>query len=193
MSIGCLERIQTFLLSESHEDQRHFWVLSLEDQNGSIELHDMSLENIAVVANQLFVRPSSTAPIALHDVDFRVAKGSLTMLLGVVGSGKSTLLKAIIGELKCESGDLQVSSKNIAYCSQNAWLQNATIRQIICGISGEVSPDQEWYTTVKHACALDYDVLQLPDVDDMLIGSRGVTLSGGQKQRLVSTLATNKF
>jgi ABC-type bacteriocin/lantibiotic exporter with double-glycine peptidase domain len=105
------------------------------------------------------------------------------MLVGTVGSGKSTLLKSLLGELRFESGGISVATKNMAYCSQSPWLPNATVREIVCGIPGH--EDLEWYRTVLHACAFDQDVLALPNNDDTLIGSRGVTLSGGQKQRLV--------
>lgn len=37
-----------------------------------------------------------------------------------------------------------------------------------------------------NACSIDKDVLEFPDQDETLIGSRGVMLSGGKKQRIVS-------
>ena len=142
--------------------------------------------NQAVIVERANIKPSPNSELALRDISFNAAKGSLTMIIGVVGSGKSTLLKAILGELPCESGHVQVASKRMAYCSQSTWLQNASVQQIVCGDSEDVSFDREWYSTVMHACALDEDVLHMPDGDDTIIGSKGITLSGGQKQRLVS-------
>ena len=194
MSTGCLDRIQAFLLSQPHEDQRSMSSSLSESRNGdpglenAFEMHNLLTNRLgypAVVVDRASIRPSPEAPVALHDIKFQTAKGSLTMIVGVVGSGKSTLLKAILGELKCENGGIRVSSKQMAYCSQTPWLQNATVRQIVCG-PDESSEDPEWYYSTIHACAFDEDVLQLPDQHETMIGSRGVTLSGGQKQRLVS-------
>ncbi|KAF8857368.1 putative multidrug resistance protein [Acephala macrosclerotiorum] len=193
MSTGCLDRIQTFLLNEECEDGRvtaarrpNTSSHSRDFQNG-IELEDMGnkgiFSNTALTIQNATIRPASKAPPALHDISFSAVKGSLTMVIGVVGSGKSILLKALVGELPCDAGFISAQSQDSAYCSQTPWLQNASVRNIICGpINTEA--DGNWYKTVIHACALDHDILELPDQDDTLIGSRGVTLSGGQKQRL---------
>lgn len=194
MATGCLSRVQAFLLSESRRDDRtlHNTLSPGIDPFGKladgIELEHVpaarpSSKGLAVVAQNLFVRPAKDAPTILKDLNFQIEDGSLTMLIGVVGSGKSTLLKCLLGELKFEKGFISVATKSTAYCSQSSWLPNATVSQIICG--KETSDDMEWYNTVLHACAFDKDVLQLPDGNNTLIGSRGVTLSGGQKQRLV--------
>jgi ABC-type bacteriocin/lantibiotic exporter with double-glycine peptidase domain len=108
------------------------------------------------------------------------------MIIGSVGSGKSSLLKAILGELSCDGGVIRVCSKSMAYCSQTPWLPNTGIREIVTGFPEEMDIDREWYDSVMHACAFDEDVSQMPNRDDTLVGSRGLTLSGGQKQRLVS-------
>ncbi|KUJ15922.1 P-loop containing nucleoside triphosphate hydrolase protein [Mollisia scopiformis] len=192
MSTGCLDRIQNFLLNEDCEDER---LLSRgrsdmpersSDTDNVIELQDLSKESndLALSVQNATIRPAVTAPPALHDISFQAVKGSITMVIGVVGSGKSTLLKAIIGELRCDSGSISAYSQDSAYCSQTPWLQNATVRDIICGPAGNAEGDEQWYRTAVHACAFDQDIMELPDQDDTLIGSRGVTLSGGQKQRL---------
>ncbi|KAH8589326.1 P-loop containing nucleoside triphosphate hydrolase protein [Bisporella sp. PMI_857] len=106
------------------------------------------------------------------------------MIVGIVGTGKSALLKAIIGELKCRVGKIECDSANIAYCAQTPWLPNLTVRQIVCGYQFELTEDKEWYDTVVHACAFGEDIQLLPDRDETMVGSRGVTLSGDQKQRL---------
>jgi len=57
----------------------------------------------------------------------QVRDGELCMVVGTTGSGKSGLLSAIIGELEPVSG--KVASRGaIAYVSQVAWIQNATLK-----------------------------------------------------------------
>jgi ATP-binding cassette subfamily C (CFTR/MRP) protein 1 len=194
MSVGCIERIQSFLLSEPCHDQRiiaRSLPKSIEpgtDAEG-IELSSLDVgETVgpAILIQNAVIRPSSEAPPAINNVGFQAERGSLTMIVGVVGSGKSTLLRAIIGELKCDEGSVRIASNGAAYCSQTPWLPNASVRRIVCGYCHEDERDQEWYNSVLHACAFDEDVLALPDQDETVIGSRGVVLSGGQKQRLVS-------
>lgn len=142
--------------------------------------------DLAVALKGASIRPATESDIVLHDINFELPKGSLTMLIGVVGSGKSTLLKAILGELKCASGEIQVASTTMSYCSQAVWIPNATVRHIICGITAEEDIDQDWYERTVFACALNEDISRLVDGDGTLVGSRGIALSGGQKQRLVS-------
>jgi ATP-binding cassette subfamily C (CFTR/MRP) protein 1 len=193
MATSGLQRIQAFLHASPHDDQRKSDYTTSENSssdggtNSAVELQNLGSSSVgnAMKVEGISVRPSPEAPVALHDISFRAPKGSLTMVIGVVGSGKSTLLKALGGELPIEGGSIEVASKYMAYCAQTPWLQNATVRQIICGPTEGANEDQGWYDTVTHACAFDEDILQLPNRDDTIIGSRGVTLSGGQKQRLV--------
>ena len=192
MATGILERIQKFLLSDSCEDRR----LIQEIGNSAVQHeteHGIELQgfvknsaNVVLSLRNTSIKPSATAEVAVRNINFDVIKGSLTMVVGVVGSGKSTLLKAIIGELPCETGSIVADFKTSAYCSQTPWLQNTTVKKIVTGYDSTFEDDDEWYTSVLHACAFDRDVLGLPDQHDTIIGSRGVTLSGGQKQRLVS-------
>ncbi len=201
MSTGCLNRIQKFLLSESNVDERKLPGESLYNVDDETQIKGDSTElqeyprkggsNVAVALKNVNIPASLDSPIILHDVNFQIEKESLTMIVGVVGAGKSTLLKAIIGELKLAGGTIDVDSKTMSYCAQTPWLPNSTVREIICGHYDAPVEDKEWYETVVHACAFDEDVQQLPDRDDTIIGSRGVTLSGGQKQRLVSDYRTD--
>jgi ATP-binding cassette subfamily C (CFTR/MRP) protein 1 len=190
MATSGLQRIQAFLLASPHIDGRLHNTeagnpLEVPINEGSFELQDLAnvASSDAIVVDKLCVRPGANAPVALHDISFRAPKGSLTMIIGMVGSGKSTLLKSLAGELKYESGSVQMSSTRTAYCAQTPWLQNATIRQIICG-PVPCDEDETWYQTVIHSCALDEDIAQLPNRDDTIVGTRGVTLSGGQRQRV---------
>jgi ABC-type bacteriocin/lantibiotic exporter with double-glycine peptidase domain len=110
------------------------------------------------------------------------AKGSVTMISGPVGCGKSTLLKMVLGENRPKSGRISVSTPYIGYCSQTPWLQNNTLRKNIIGPN---KLDSLWYDKVVRVCNLDPDIAQMPDKDDTMLGSRGVSVSGGQKHRIV--------
>ncbi|KAG2203106.1 hypothetical protein INT47_004913 [Mucor saturninus] len=69
----------------------------------------------------------------------------------------------------------------VAYVSQTAWLQNASIKDnILFGLPYL----QNRYKATLTACALDKDLSYLEDGDTTEIGEKGVTLSGGQKARV---------
>ncbi|KAI8865339.1 P-loop containing nucleoside triphosphate hydrolase protein, partial [Ramicandelaber brevisporus] len=97
-----------------------------------------------------------------------------------VGSGKSSILGALVGEMKRVSGTIEFGG-TIGYCTQTAWIQNATVRDNI--LFGQPF-DEARYRQVVRVCALERDLQQLPDGDQTEIGERGINLSGGQKQRV---------
>ena len=184
-------RIQDFLLAQPRQDERIENEVQLTefesavDSVGLIDLPSGLLGHETIRVQDAHIQPYKESSFALRSISFKASRGSLSMIIGPVGSGKSTLLKAILGELKYQSGTIQTISRRMAYCSQTPWLPNSTVRNIICGGS-EIEIDETFYNTVIHACALEEDLLRLPNGHQTLIGSRGVTLSGGQKQRLVS-------
>lgn len=51
---------------------------------------------------------------AVRDVSFDVHPGEILGLIGPNGSGKSTLFNCILGQLKPESGDVEVNGKNVS-------------------------------------------------------------------------------
>uniref|UniRef100_A0A093VAZ6 Putative ABC transporter C family member 15 n=1 Tax=Talaromyces marneffei PM1 TaxID=1077442 RepID=A0A093VAZ6_TALMA len=89
---------------------------------------------------------------------------------------------AILGEAHLTTGTIRVSSKEIAYCSQEPWLPSVTIRDAISG--GGLDLDLEWYNTVIDACGLVPDFTTFARGDMTLIEDNGINLSGGQKQRI---------
>ena len=69
----------------------------------------------------------------------------------------------------------------MGYVPQEAWLQNATLRDnIIFGLPF----DDAFYRKCVNAAALESDLDILPSGDQTEIGEKGINLSGGQKQRV---------
>jgi ATP-binding cassette, subfamily C (CFTR/MRP), member 1 len=122
------------------------------------------------------------APL-LKNVNLTVPASKLTVIIGPVGSGKSTLLKAVLGETPVSEGSILLSTREMSFCDQTPWLTNQTLQANITAFS---KYDASWYSSVIRACALDQDLAQLPEGDQSMVGSKGITLSGGQKQRVVS-------
>ncbi|WEW56917.1 hypothetical protein PRK78_002374 [Emydomyces testavorans] len=117
----------------------------------------------------------------LKEISLSIPREKLTMIVGPVGCGKSTLLKAILGEVPCLGGRVDVATLNMAYCDQTPWHMNESIRDSITAVSDF---DEQWYTTVLRACSLEEDLRQLPRGDRTIVGSKGIALSGGQSQRI---------
>lgn len=116
----------------------------------------------------------------LVNISLSVKKGELVGVVGRVGSGKSSLLSAVLGEMTRMSGRV-VLRGNVAYVSQNPWLQGATVKENIV-FGHRFSPN--FYEAVLDACAIRQDLAILVDGDETEIGEKGVTLSGGQRARI---------
>ncbi|KAI9439890.1 ABC transporter [Lactarius indigo] len=120
------------------------------------------------------------AMFKLKHIDIRVPRGQLVAIVGAVGSGKTSLLQGFIGDMRRTEGSVRVGG-SVAYCSQSAWIQNATIRDNIC--FGRAFEAERYWKAVHDAC-LEPDLDVLPNGDMTEVGERGISLSGGQKQRV---------
>uniref|UniRef100_A0A8C9ZZ31 ATP-binding cassette, sub-family C (CFTR/MRP), member 2 n=1 Tax=Sander lucioperca TaxID=283035 RepID=A0A8C9ZZ31_SANLU len=116
----------------------------------------------------------------LKNVSLDINPGRLVAVVGAVGSGKSSLMSALLGEMYNTNGFINIQG-SLAFVPQQAWIQNATLRDnILFGSSHEERRFQE----VIQACALAPDLELLPGGDLTEIGEKGINLSGGQKQRV---------
>ena len=149
---------------------------------------DLSLQEIeAEPAGVYPMRGASTTPISMaspfsgiHDLTLAIPRGSLVAIVGPVGSGKSSLLAAMMGEMTRTSGSIRLGG-TIAYCPQQSWIQNATVKDNI--LFGRPF-DQDRYDAVIEQCALTADLQLLSHGDMTEIGERGINLSGGQRLRV---------
>ncbi|OQS07230.1 ATP-binding Cassette (ABC) Superfamily, partial [Thraustotheca clavata] len=121
-----------------------------------------------------------TLPMTLKNINLSVQPNSLTIIVGAVGSGKSSLIGAILGEIHQVQGTRDVRG-NIAYVSQESWIQHDSLRNNILFSSPY---EDAKYRQVLDACQLTSDLKMLPDGDATEIGERGINLSGGQKARV---------
>lgn len=133
----------------------------------------------------------------LRDLDISFKVGELNVIVGPTGAGKSSLLLALLGEMQLTEGRVFLPSarnrddvtpdsqtglaETVAYCAQQAWLLNDTLRNNIL-FGNEFNEAR--YQAVVEACALTRDLEILDAGDQTEIGEKGITLSGGQKQRV---------
>ena len=69
-------------------------------------------------------------------------------VVGTVGSGKSSLLSALLGDMIRVRGEANIEGK-IAYVPQQAWMQNATLKNnILFGRNYQ----KDLYEKVKTLC-----------------------------------------
>ncbi|KAF7289946.1 ABC protein [Mycena indigotica] len=122
-------------------------------------------------------------PFGLREITMHVPRGTLSAIVGRVGSGKSSLLQGLIGEMRQSAGGTKgwAFGGPVAYCPQNAWIQNATLRDNV--LFGQPFHEERYWRVIEDACLLP-DLRLLADGDLTEIGEKGINLSGGQKQRV---------
>lgn len=163
-----LKRLSKYLLAEEIDPN----VVSKHKENGEVAVS---------ISNGEFAWSSDdNVPSTLRDINLTVRHGELLAVVGTVGSGKSSLLSSILGDIRKKSGKIDLYG-SVAYVAQEAWIQNATLRDnILFGLPW----DEERYNTAVKVCELEQDLVILPNRDLTEIGEKGINLSGGQKQRV---------
>ncbi|OQE34785.1 hypothetical protein PENCOP_c015G05261 [Penicillium coprophilum] len=185
--LACLGRIQAFLECETRHDFRQVLddirqnVEKTGAENETLPDPKLDLEHHVLIANGNFGWEADK--FVLKNVNTRVPKSSLTIVVGPVGSGKTTLCKALLGEIPFSEGSVVLGNSfpHVGFCDQTAFLSNGSIKENIIGFS---PPNERRYTEVIEATSLSFDLATLAQGDRTNVGSDGIVLSGGQKQRV---------
>jgi ATP-binding cassette subfamily B protein len=130
----------------------------------------------------------------LFDVDFSVAAGTTTAVVGHSGSGKSTLARLLFRFYDVDRGVILIDGQDIREVTQTSLRQaigivpqdtvlfNDTIAyNIAYGKPGAAQSEIE--AAARSAYIHDF-ILSLPDGYQTMVGERGLKLSGGEKQRV---------
>ncbi len=128
----------------------------------------------------------------IEGVDFRLERGSFTVITGRIGSGKTTLLRALLGLIPAEAGEVRWNGEAVndpatffvpprsAYTPQTPLLVSESLRDNI--LMGLPEDGQALEAAIASA-VMERDVAVMDKGMETLVGPRGVRLSGGQMQR----------
>ncbi|KAL8741027.1 MAG: hypothetical protein Q9190_006325 [Brigantiaea leucoxantha] len=189
-----VDRVEEFL-NEEETEKYHQLKHNVKDENGIVAV-GFDHATLAWGGKNLD-EPDSSNAFRMIDLNVKFSVGELNIVAGPTGSGKTSLLMALLGEMTKIRGSVYLPggrsqedlvedpdtglTESVAYCAQQAWLVNDTIKQNILFAS---PPDEARYKAVLAACALERDLEILDNGDQTLVGEKGITLSGGQKQRI---------
>jgi len=130
----------------------------------------------------------------LHEVDFAMAPGTTTAVVGASGAGKSTLALLLYRFYDVASGRITIDGQDLREVTQSSLraaigivpqdtvLFNDTIRYNIG--YGRPGASQAEIEAAARAAQLDDFIAALPQGYDSNVGERGLKLSGGEKQRV---------
>jgi ATP-binding cassette subfamily B protein len=128
----------------------------------------------------------------IEDVDLHLERGTLTVVTGRVGSGKTTLLRVLLGLLPMDAGEIRWNGELVrdpgsffvpprsAYTAQVPRLFSDSLRDnVLMGLD----KDEAAIRRAVHLAVMEYDLGELEDGLETMVGPKGVKLSGGQIQR----------
>ncbi|MEC5164178.1 MULTISPECIES: ABCB family ABC transporter ATP-binding protein/permease [unclassified Janthinobacterium] len=130
----------------------------------------------------------------LFDIDFTIAAGTTTAVVGHSGSGKSTLARLLFRFYEVNSGAITIDGQDlraltqaslrgaIGIVPQDTVLFNDTIEYNI-GYGKPGASKDDIVAAAKAASIHDF-IESLPDGYASMVGERGLKLSGGEKQRV---------
>lgn len=130
----------------------------------------------------------------LFDVDFTLAAGSTTAVVGATGSGKSTLARLLFRFYDVSAGRITLDGQDIRQVTQESLravlgivpqdtvLFNETIGYNI-GYGRPGATQEEIEAAARSAHIHDF-IAALPEGYQSMVGERGLKLSGGEKQRV---------
>ncbi|KAJ5195643.1 uncharacterized protein N7498_009081 [Penicillium cinerascens] len=200
VSVG---RVERFL--RERETSRYDQLAGTEDlpvgfENATLEWPATGEGNIDARGDIELAEVPPTPAFRLSNLQIHFCRNGLNVICGPSGSGKSSLLLALLGEMELlrgrvhlplgrqTIGEIPFSSNaddsvasDMAYCPQEPWIINQTVRaNILFGLPFQ----SHRYKMVLDAVALSRDLAELENGDLVIAGERGNRLSGGQKQRV---------
>ena len=130
----------------------------------------------------------------LFDVDFTIAAGTTTAVVGHSGSGKSTLSRLLFRFYDIQAGNISIDGQDLRLVTQSSVraaigivpqdtvLFNDTIEYNIG--YGKPGATKDEIIAVAKAAYIHEFIESLPDGYQSMVGERGLKLSGGEKQRV---------
>jgi ATP-binding cassette subfamily B protein len=179
-SLADMERL--FQLLDQHRD--------IADKPGATALTPQGAE---VRFSHINFSYESTRQI-LFDVDFTIAPGTTTALVGHSGSGKSTMSRLLFRFYDVDSGAITIDGHDlrdmtqrslrsaIGIVPQDTVLFNDTIEYNIA--YGKPGATRTEIVAAAKAASIHDFIESLPDGYASMVGERGLKLSGGEKQRV---------
>ncbi len=212
-TIGCLNRIQTYLRSEERVDRRShsarpgstissFVDMSFPSESRAETIHQQPQDEINLAYMSSIPDKKVTVP---GNRSLRAVKTSFGWDTGLEGKPvvkevnldlEFSQLTIIVGPagsgkstlLKGLLGETPYFEGDVDIYEKHVAFCDQTAwltnGTIQENILGTSIWSQAWYKTVVHACALDEDFTNIPGGDQSNLGSNGINLSGGQKQRV---------
>ncbi|WP_420995903.1 ABCB family ABC transporter ATP-binding protein/permease [Cupriavidus sp. 30B13] len=130
----------------------------------------------------------------LDNVDFTIAAGTTTAVVGHSGSGKSTLARLLFRFYDVGSGAIEIDGQDIRAVTQDSLRRAIGIvpqdtvlfnDSIYYNIAyGRPEASHEEVIAAARAAQIDTFIRELPQGYDTPVGERGLKLSGGEKQRV---------
>lgn len=190
-----VDRVEEFLSEE--ETEKYLQLKPAGDQNPDAPLIGFTDGAFTWGSKKQIKNKGMGSAFQLQDLNIRFEPEALNIIAGPTGSGKTSLLMALLGEMTHLTGSVHLPgaqsredlipdsetglTESVAYCAQQAWLVNATVKNNILFASPY---DEERYHSVIIACSLERDLQILDNGDETEVGEKGISLSGGQKQRI---------
>lgn len=189
-----VDRVEEFLSEEETEKYNQLQRVPVEENGRTI----IGLRHATCTwGGRASAGDKDTSAFRLTDVDVTFRTDKLNVIAGPTGAGKTSLLMALLGEMTLLEGRVFLPggyireqlkpdqetglTESVAYCAQQAWLINDTIKQNILFAN---QFNERRYKDVIVACSLERDLEILHAGDETLVGEKGIALSGGQKQRI---------
>jgi len=189
-ALGALGRIEEILhLPTEAQDDGAVRVAAAVETDDAITFEDVSFRYASSPEAD-----GSDDQAVLHDVSFRVPRGSRVALVGPSGAGKSTTLALIerfydptagvirLGGVDVRGLDRAELRAQIGYVEQDAPVLAGTIRANL--LLGSPNATEDDCVRVLEAVNLGEVLHRDPRGLDAQVGEDGVMLSGGERQRL---------
>jgi len=136
----------------------------------------------------------------LSQVSLEIPGPEFVAIVGPVGSGKTLFVQSLLGEIPAHFGEYRILGQNVSLMNdeslksyfslvpQDGFIASTTIRNNVL-LEYDVPEDTALDSVDRAQLALEHARLSLSsegfaELDETILGERGVNLSGGQRQRL---------